>query len=116
MAELEAEREEKRLDTQVRKPADAAAYEKQVQAEAERVARISIAEAQAREVELAAAAKAMQIEQIGTSEARIATARGLADGEATKAKGDDVTGPEAIGAADGGDRQAPRRWRRRPTR
>jgi flotillin len=62
VAELEAEREEKRLDTQVRKPADAAAYEKQVQAEAERVSRISIAEAQAREVELAAAAKAKQID------------------------------------------------------
>ena len=88
VAELEAEREEKRLNTQIRKPADAAAYEKQVQAEAERVARISIAEAQAREVELAAAAKAKQIEQIGTSEARITTARGIADGEATKAKGE----------------------------
>ncbi len=88
VAELEAEREEKRLDTTIRKPADAAAYEKQVQAEAERVARISIAEAQAREVELAAAAKAKQIEQIGTSEARITTARGIADGEATKAKGE----------------------------
>ena len=67
VAELEAEREEKRLNTQIRKPADAAAYEKQVQAEAEREARISIAQAQAREVELAAAAKAKQIEQIGTS-------------------------------------------------
>src|SRR5215207_3730832 len=88
VAELEAEREEKRLDTQVRKPADAAAYEKQVQAEAERVARISIAEAQAREVELAAAAKAKQIEQIGASEARIVSQRGIADGEATKAKGE----------------------------
>ena len=88
MAELEAEREEKRLNTQIRKPADAAAYEKQVQAEAERVARISIAEAEAREVELAAAAKAKQIEQIGSSEARIVTARGLAEGEATKAKGE----------------------------
>ena len=88
VAELEAEREEKRLDTQVRKPADAAAYEKQVQAEAERVARISIAEAQAREVELAAAAKAKQIEQIGNSEARITSARGIADGEATRAKGE----------------------------
>ena len=43
VAELEAEREEKRLNTQIRKPADAAAYEKQVQAEAEREARISIA-------------------------------------------------------------------------
>jgi flotillin len=88
VAELEAEREEKRLDTQVRKPADAAAYEKQVQAEAERVARISIAEAQAREVELAAAAKAKQIEQIGTSEAKITSPRGIAEGEATKAKGE----------------------------
>ena len=88
VAELEAEREEKRLDTQIRKPADAAAYEKQVQAEAERVARISIAEAQAREVELAAAAKAKQIEQIGNSEARITTARGIAEGEAIKAKGE----------------------------
>jgi flotillin len=88
VAELEAEREEKRLDTTIRKPADAAAYEKQVQAEAERVARISIAEAQAREVELAAAAKAKQIEQIGNSEARIVSARGIADGEATKAKGE----------------------------
>jgi uncharacterized membrane protein YqiK len=88
VAELEAEREEKRLDTQVRKPADASAYEKQVQAEAERVARISIAEAQAREVELAAAAKAKQIEQIGSSEARITTQRGIAEGEATKAKGE----------------------------
>ena len=88
VAELEAEREEKRLDTQIRKPADAAAYEKQVQAEAERVARISIAEAQAREVELAAAAKAKQIEQIGTSEARITSQRGIAEGEATKASGE----------------------------
>src|ERR671917_610129 len=65
VAELEAEREEKRLDTQVRKPADAAAYEKQVQAEAERAARISLAEAEAREVELSAAAQAKKIEQIG---------------------------------------------------
>ena len=72
----------------MRKPADAAAYEKQVQAEAERVARISIAEAQAREVELAAAAKAKQIEQIGNSEARITTATGIAEGEATRAKGE----------------------------
>jgi len=88
VAELEAEREEKRLDTQVRKPADAAAYEKQVQAEAERVARISIAEAQAREVELAAAAKAKQIEQIGASESRVTSQRGIAEAEATKARGE----------------------------
>jgi uncharacterized membrane protein YqiK len=88
VAELEAQREEKRLDTQVRKPADASAYEKRVQAEAEREARISIAEAQAREVELAAAAKAKQIEQIGASESRVASQRGVAEAEATKARGE----------------------------
>src|SRR5262245_26259425 len=88
VANLEAQREEKRLDTQVRKPADAAAYQKQVEAEAERVARISIAEAQAREVELAAAAKAKQIEQIGASESRVTSQRGIAEAEATKARGE----------------------------
>ena len=88
VADLEAQREEKLLDTQVRKPADAAAYQKQVEAEAERVARISIAEAQAREVELAAAAKAKQIEQIGASESRVTSQRGIAEAEATKARGE----------------------------
>jgi flotillin len=39
VAELEAQGEEKRLDTQVRKPADAAAYEKQGLAEAESIAK-----------------------------------------------------------------------------
>jgi flotillin len=87
VADLEAQREEKRLDTQVRKPADASAYEKTVQAEAERAARISIAEAEAREVELSAAAQAKKIEQIGSSEAAVTTTRGRAEGEATKAKG-----------------------------
>src|SRR3954462_10142924 len=87
VADLEAQREEKRLDTQVRKPADASAYEKKVQAEAERAARISIAEAEAREVELSAAAQAKKIEQIGNSEASVTTTRGRAEGEATKAKG-----------------------------
>jgi uncharacterized membrane protein YqiK len=88
VAELEAQREEKRLDTQVRKPADATAYQKKVEAEAERAARISLAEAQAREVELAAAAKAKQIEQIGTSESRVTSQRGVAEAEATKARGE----------------------------
>jgi flotillin len=87
VANLEAQREEKRLDTQVRKPADAASYEKQVQAEAERAARISIAEAEAREVELSAAAQAKKIEQIGNSEAAVTSTRGKAEGEATKARG-----------------------------
>src|ERR687887_434348 len=63
VAELEAQREEKRLDTQVRKPADASAYERKVQAEAERAARISRAEGEATK------------------------AKGLAEGEAIRAKG-----------------------------
>jgi flotillin len=96
VANLEAQREEKRLDTQVRKPADAAAYEKQVQAEAERAARISLAEAEAREVELSAAAQAKKIEQIGNSEAAVTSTRGRAEGEATKARG--IAEGEAIRA------------------
>src|SRR5215218_1343605 len=55
--------------------------------EAQRAARISIAEAEAREVELSAAAQAKKIEQIGNSEASVTTTRGRAEGEATKAKG-----------------------------
>ena len=54
VAELEAERTEQKLQTDVRKPADAEAYKTRTIAEAERDARISQAEAQAREVELQA--------------------------------------------------------------
>ena len=118
VAELVADREEKRLDSQVRKPADAAAYEKQVQAEAERVARISIAEAQAREVELAAAAKAKQIEQIGTSEARIrasaASPRARPRRPAVRPRAR-RSGPRAWPRPRRSP-SAPRRSRRRPTR
>ena len=45
VAELEAQREEQRLDSQVRKPADAAAYQARVEAEGQREARIALAEA-----------------------------------------------------------------------
>jgi uncharacterized membrane protein YqiK len=109
VANLEAEREEKRLDTQVRKPADAEAYRKRVDAEGERAARIELAEASkrevelkaeaaarqtelqaaanARQVELAAAADAKRIEQVGTAEAKATEATGRADGEAIRARG-----------------------------
>src|SRR5438093_2860743 len=56
VAELEAQREEQRLQATVRKPADAQAYQQTTLAKAERDARIAAAEAQAKEVELAAAA------------------------------------------------------------
>src|ERR671935_353360 len=61
VAELEAQREEQRLQASVRKPADAKAYEQTTLAKAGRDARISAAEAQAREVELQAEANAQRV-------------------------------------------------------
>jgi len=60
-AELEAQREEKRLEATVRKPADAKAYEQVKLATADRDARIAAAEAQAKEVELQAVANAQRV-------------------------------------------------------
>jgi flotillin len=109
VAELEAQREERRLDTQVRKPADAAAYQARVEAEGQREARIALAEASKREtelsaeadarkvelsaeadarrVELAAAALAKQTREVGEAEAAATTAKGTAEGAAVRARG-----------------------------
>jgi uncharacterized membrane protein YqiK len=98
VAQLESERTEQQLQVEVRKPADAEAYKTRTIAEAERDARISQAEAKAREVELEAAADAKRVKleaeansdrtrQIGVAEADATRARGLAEGEAVKAKG-----------------------------
>jgi flotillin len=109
VANLEAEREEKRLDTAVRKPADAESYRKRVEAEGQREARIALAEAGKREVELRAEANARQteltatanakqveltataeasrIEQVGTAEARATELKGDAEGKAIRATG-----------------------------
>ena len=98
VAQLEAERTEQQLQAEVRKPADAEAYKTRTIAEAARDARISQAEAQAREVELQAGADAKRVKleaeanatrtkQIGDAEASATKARGLAEGEAVKAKG-----------------------------
>ncbi|WP_067185733.1 flotillin family protein [Microtetraspora niveoalba] len=108
-AELEAQLSEQRLQSQVRKPADAKAYETVTLSQAERDARIAQAEAEARETELRAAAQASQVKQsaaadaeavrlrgeaaaaatkaTGVAEADAARARGLAEAEAAKAKG-----------------------------
>jgi uncharacterized membrane protein YqiK len=69
VAELEAEREEQRLQAKVRKPADARAYEQTTLAKAERDARISTAEAHAREVELQAGANAQRVKLEAEAEA-----------------------------------------------
>jgi uncharacterized membrane protein YqiK len=88
VAELEARREEQKLQTTVRKPADAKAYEETTLAKAGRDARISAAEAQAREVELAAEAGAKRTRYEAEAQAARTQVEALAQSEATKAIGD----------------------------
>ncbi|KFG06282.1 MULTISPECIES: flotillin family protein [Streptomyces] len=87
VAELAAARREQQLQADVRKPADAKAYEKRTLAEAERDARISAAQAKAKETELAAAAEATATQLTGEAEAAARQAKGIAAAEATRAKG-----------------------------
>ena len=109
IAELEADREEKKLQAVVRKPADADAYAKVTLAKADRDSRVAAAEAHAKEVEMQAAANAQRvkleaaaeaehvrldagarsesIEMVGKAEASATQAKGLAEGEAVRAKG-----------------------------
>ena len=97
VAQLEAERKEQELQVSVRKPADAAAYEKRTAAAGQRDADIAASEARARQVELQAAADAKRIElnataqasstrQIGEAEAAATQAKGVAEGNAISAR------------------------------
>ncbi|WP_055590902.1 SPFH domain-containing protein [Peterkaempfera griseoplana] len=88
VAELEAQRREQQLQVDVRKPADAQAYQTRTLAEAERDARISSAQAQAQETELRAAAEATRVKTAAAAEAEATKARGLAAAEATRATGE----------------------------
>jgi len=109
VAELEAHREEQRLQATVRKPADAKAYEQVTLSKAGRDARIAQAEAGKQEVELqaqadsqrvklAAAADAEQVRlragaqaesvrSVGEAEAAAIQAKGMAEGESVRARG-----------------------------
>ncbi|NGO74306.1 flotillin family protein [Streptomyces sp. YC504] len=87
VAELEARRREQQLQADVRKPADARAYETRTIAEAARDARVSAAEAQAKETELASAADASATRVTGQADAAAAEARGLAAAAAVRARG-----------------------------
>jgi len=98
VAELEAERTEKQLLVDVRKPADAKAYEQVTLARSSREAHIHEAEARAREIEvqaqadaarvkLAAAAQAERVKVEGDAEAHATQARGRAEGESIRARG-----------------------------
>jgi len=86
VAQLEAERREQELQVTVRKPADAAAYEKRTVAAGQRDADIAAAEARARQVELQAAAQASSVRQIGEAEAAATQAKGVAEGNAISAR------------------------------
>jgi uncharacterized membrane protein YqiK len=106
-AELEAQLEEQRLQTTVRKPADAKAYEQVTHANAEREAAISVAEAEAQRTRLDAMARAEATkldadarseatEKLGTAEANATKARLLAEAEGVEKKGlAEATGIEA---------------------
>lgn len=101
VAELEAHRREQQLQADVRKPADARAYEKRTLAEAERDARISAAQAKAKETELAAAAEATRVKTAASAEAEAMKARGTASAAATRATGEaEAAAAQAKGLAD----------------
>jgi len=84
VAELEAEREEQRLQATVRRPADAQAYQQVTLAKAERDARISGAEAQRQEVELNAAAEAQKVKLAAAAEAERVRLQASAEAEHVK--------------------------------
>jgi flotillin len=87
-AQLEADLSEQRLQSQVRKPADARAYETRTIADADRDAQIARAQAQAKETELRAAADATKVKVAAEAEAQATKARGEASASATRATGE----------------------------
>ncbi|MGW4642851.1 SPFH domain-containing protein [Sphaerisporangium sp. NPDC004334] len=100
-AELEANLAEQRLQSQVRKPADAKAYETVTLSQAERDARIAQAEAEARETELRAVAQASQVKQAAAAEAESVRLRAEAAGAASRATGEgEAAAAQARGLAE----------------
>ncbi len=85
-AELDAQRQEKVLDTQIRKPADAEAYRQTTLAQAERETTIARAEAEAREVELRGSAQAKATAATGAAEAEAIRLKGLAEAAGIEAR------------------------------
>lgn len=99
-AELEANLAEQRLQSEVRKPADAQAYQTRTQADAERDAQIARAQAQAKETELRAAADATKVKIAADADAQATRARGEASAAATRATGDaEASAAKALGLA-----------------
>jgi flotillin len=102
VAELEAQREEQRLQATVRKPADAKAYQQTTLAKADRDARISAAEAHAKEVELQAMANAQRVKVEAAAEAEHVHLAAAAHAEATQIQGEaEASATTARGTAEG---------------
>jgi flotillin len=100
-AELAAQLAEQKLQSDVRKPADAKAYETRTLADAQRDARISAAEAEAKETELRATADATRVKTAATADAEATKMRGDATAHATKATGEaEAAAAQARGLAD----------------
>jgi uncharacterized membrane protein YqiK len=100
-AELEAQLAEQRLQSQVRKPADAKAYEQRTLADSSRDARISAAQAEAKETELHAAADATRVKTAAQAEGEATRARGEAVAFATRAAGEaEAAATQARGLAE----------------
>ena len=118
VADLEAQREEKRLETTVQKPADAEAYRLRVEAVGQREARVELAEASKREVELKAEADARRVaarrDRAGQAHARGRRGRGGRDGGQGRRGG--LLDPRQGPRRGRGDRQARRGARARVRR
>ncbi|MDP9105851.1 MAG: SPFH domain-containing protein [Candidatus Eremiobacteraeota bacterium] len=98
IVELDAHKKESELLVSVRRPADAAAYEKTTLANAQRDADIAAAEARAKQIELQAQADATRVKlaadadstrtkMIGDAEGSAIRAKGAAEGDAISARG-----------------------------
>ncbi|HTD38453.1 MAG TPA: flotillin domain-containing protein, partial [Candidatus Limnocylindrales bacterium] len=98
IVELDAHKKEQELLVTVRRPADAAAYEKTTLASAQRDADIAAAEARAKQIELQAQADATRVKlaadadsqktkMLGEAEGAAIRARGTAEGDAINARG-----------------------------
>jgi flotillin len=98
IVELDAHKKESELLVSVRRPADAAAYEKTTLANAQRDADIAAAQARAKQIELQAGADATRVKlaadadstrtkMIGDAEASAIRAKGTAEGDAISARG-----------------------------
>ncbi|MEW9554616.1 flotillin family protein [Nonomuraea sp. NPDC050783] len=85
-AELEAQLAEQRLQSQVRKPADAKAYETRTLSQAERDARIAQAEGEAQATRTRGLADADAARALGLAQAEASQAKGLAQAQAISAR------------------------------